>query len=264
MRIYSAQEIESAYNTWAERTKKAITDGVANFGTINNWEFNFVKCVNGTIPERAQKDYERQFGDKYHKATPVVICKHCGFPESLTYYKDVQDKLLESGYCHKCQLWHERTERISDDNIFIAMNGNERVFYSMGRNTSPFGNESYNGHSGAVFKIEKRGESKPILCNNVWHGGDIDYLWADSFPLNAVLLPSSRKEYINWWINESGRCSSNEIDLLAKRVMHEVTPSASKEEALESLRESGWVVFTAIQRIENARKQPGEARADHS
>lgn len=262
MHIYSIEEIESAYRSWAERTDKAISEGVADCSTINNWEFNFVKCMNGNITERTINAYERQFGDDRRKATPIVICKCCGYPESLSYGQDVQEKMLGSGYCHTCQIWSERVEKQNDENVFIAMNGTERVFYSMGKNTSPFGNDNFNGHAGAVFKIQK-GDAEPVFCNNLWHGGGINYLWNDKFPLTAKLLKTDRHEYVEWWVN-SGKCSTNDMNMLTNRVMYEVTPPATKEEALEALRESGWVTFRAVQRIKNAREQSGETQADHS
>lgn len=264
MRIYSVEEIETAYNNWADTQRKAIEGGVINSGAKHQFDFNFIRCANGTIPERAQKDYERQFEGERNKATPIIICKCCGFPESLTYYKDVQDKLIKQQYCHTCSFWDDRVESYNGGRILITMDTtNELGYFSLGDATSPFKSTSCNGFSGHEWKITFDDERGVVYTNNMWNGGDIDFRWVDKFKRNGTRVSCGRSEYIQQWIDKHGE-GSYDVQQLITRVMHEVIPKATEEEARNALREEGYNAFRAIQCIKNERKSSGQVDTHHS
>lgn len=99
-----------------------------------------------------------------------IICKQCGYPQIIgTSYED--PNMVERQLCFTCHFWlYHIGLRNGPTKRSIIVNGHH---FTDAGNKPGERNKSFLGHSGAVFRYRKIGETNVHTTNNMWSQGDI-------------------------------------------------------------------------------------------
>lgn len=122
----------------------------------------------------------------------ALRCNDCGklSPDHTNYIQDrITEIMKEKQVCFRCATWLWHLELNAAGRNFAVIEGHHFV---LDKHTDV---AILQGSGGSLFKI-RFNDGREVLCDNLWHQGEIPENFRDRFPDNAKFV---KEEGLNWY-----------------------------------------------------------------